>query len=100
MQHQVDDLIEASMPDHILYFLNRYQKSLLQELPMTKHYEFVCEALHRGRALGLDSMGDLVNYICAELFYGKKMCDPEICHALEQVRLKRKSLTAAFMEFS
>lgn len=100
-QTQVDELLEASVPDHILYFLSRYQPALICSIPISKKYDFVRGALNRGRAIGLESMGDLVSYICAELFYKNKMhSDPGICRALEQVRLKRMTLTAAFMEFS
>jgi len=68
-QNQVDDLVEASVPDHILYFLRKNQQMLVNKVPIKDQYEIVRVALSRAREIGLFSMRDLINYVCVELYY-------------------------------
>lgn len=96
---QVDDLVEVSVPDQILYHLHRYQSSLINTVPARQRYDFIRRAISRGRVIGLESMSDLVTYVCVELIYKEKIhSDEAIGYALEQVSLKKKPLSAALME--
>jgi hypothetical protein len=44
-QQQVDDLVEASVPDHVLYYLELNQAFLIGDVPSGQRYEMVLRAL-------------------------------------------------------
>jgi hypothetical protein len=81
-QSQVDELVEASVPDHILYYVELNQPLLIVDLAPSQRYEFVRRAFLRGRDIGLTSMGDLVNFVCMELIYKERMREDELIVAL------------------
>ncbi len=67
---QTDMLVEASVPDHMLYHLASNLPELLDRLPVEQRYTFVRQQLARGRQYGLLGTGDLVNYISIALAFG------------------------------
>jgi Domain of unknown function (DUF4123) len=69
---QVDDLVEASVPDHLLQHIRQNQPELLERLPGSQHYQFVQQQLCRARQHGLKGTGDLVNYTCLALAFGSR----------------------------
>lgn len=71
-QEQVDALVEASVPDHVLYFVELNQPHLLADVPLEERYGVVRRAVAGAREIGLETMGDLVNYVCAALIYGAR----------------------------
>ena len=71
-QHQVDDLVEAGVPDHVLYFVDLKQPHLLRDIPVKQHYAYVKLMLPGARAVGLSGMRDLVNYVCMTLIFGSQ----------------------------
>lgn len=71
-QAQVDALVEASVPDHVLYFVDLNQPQLLADLRPEERYGFVMRAVAGARDIGLEKMGDLTNYVCAALIYGQR----------------------------
>ena len=91
-QQQVDDLVEASVPDHVLYYLELNQPFLIADTSPTQRYALVREALRSGRDIGLSTMGDLVNYVCVELIYKQRMReDRSVVDILDQVKQGRLS---------
>jgi hypothetical protein len=72
-QHQVDELVEASMPDHVLYYVDLNQPFLLNDIPVEERYGYVSRALSGARDIGLETMKDLVNYVCVSLIYGARL---------------------------
>jgi hypothetical protein len=94
-QQQVDDLVEASVPDHVLHYINSNQPHLLDGVASEKRYEFVSHALSRGRAIGITGMRDLVNYICVELIYKEKMNDIAVTQIFDDVKAGRMEFDAA-----
>ena len=94
-QSQVDDLVEASVPDHILYYVNLNQAHLLVEVASEKRYSLISHALARARGLGLAGMRDLVNYVCVELIYKERMHDEAIQRIFENVRTGHIQFNAA-----
>jgi hypothetical protein len=89
-QWQVDDLVEASVPDHVLYYLELNQPLLIADVPAAHRYEAVHLALVRARGLGLRAMGDLVNFACLELIYKERMReDSFILNLLDRVKQGR-----------
>lgn len=71
-QDQVDELVEASVPDHVLYFVDLNQPHLLHDIPKRERYAYVKNALAGARDIGLKSMKDMVNYVCMTLIYGAR----------------------------
>jgi hypothetical protein len=86
LQEQVDDLVEASVPDHVLYYINLNQHHLLNDVLPEKRYFLVSHALARARAIGLTGMRDLVNYVCVELIYKERMHDATITRVFDDVK--------------
>lgn len=86
-QSQVDALVEASVPDHVLYFLELNQPLLLEPIAPADRYRIVARAIANARAYGLDAMQDLVNFLCAALIYQDRFnVDPAITALLADVK--------------
>jgi hypothetical protein len=92
-QSQEDMLVEASVPDQVLYHLELNQPNLFEDTQThEKRYGFVKIVLGSARKLGLNGMRDLVNFTALCLIYRRRMqTDPAILRLLDQVQ--RKSLT-------
>ena len=98
-QSQVDDLVEASVPDHVLYYLHLNQAAMIADVPPAKLYAVVSQSLQRARHFRLQGMRDLVNFVCIELIYKEQMQkNSAIVNLLEQVRLGNLDLQAAIHE--
>lgn len=72
-QIQVDELVEASVPDHIMFYIQQNNPKLLLRLDGVQRYQAVQSAVRRARDIRLTTMRDLVNYVCLELVYGARM---------------------------
>lgn len=87
-QRQVDDLVEASVPDHVLYYVMLNQPHLISDIPVLERYIVVRNALVRARTIGLQSMRDLVDFVCIDLIYKEKMHeDKSMLDLFKQVEL-------------
>jgi hypothetical protein len=83
---QVNKLVEASVPDHLLQHIRQNQPELLERLPSATHYQFARQQLRRAREHGLEGTGDLVNYICLALTFGGTFDElPSMAALLAQV---------------
>lgn len=95
-QLQVDELVEASTPDHVLYYVDLNQPYLLRDIPPEARYGYVVRALSGAREIGLETMKDLVNYVSVSLIYGKRWNqDGTIAGVLAQVKDGRMSFSDA-----
>ena len=84
---QIDDLVEASVPDHLLQHIRQNQPELLERLASRDHYGFMRQQMRRARSYGLEGMGDLVNYVCLALAYGAEFDSiPAMAKSLAQVQ--------------
>ena len=93
---QVEMLVEASVPDHLIYHLGTNLPELLEKLPTEKRYKFVCQQLKRARTYGLEGTGDLVNYVAIALAFGAQFDEKaEAAAILQQVRDKKLSFDRA-----
>lgn len=93
---QVEMLVEASVPDHLIYHLDTNLPELLEKLPIEKRYEFVCQQLKRARTYGLEGTGDLVNYVAIALAFGARFDEQdEVAVTLRQVKEKKLSFDQA-----
>lgn len=95
-QQQVDQLVEASVPDHVLYFVDLNQPQLLSGIAPRERYGYVEGALRGARGIGLETMSDMVNYVCAALIYGVRwQQDLQIAELLARVRRGELRFSAA-----
>ncbi len=97
-QPQEDALVEASVPDQVLFHLRQNRPSLLSnpDLPNANYHRFVRQVLPSARMLGLEGMRDLVNFVALCLIYRQRMeSDPQILQLLNQVQLKKLTLDEA-----
>lgn len=93
-QEQEDALVEASVPDQVIYHLEQNRPTLFDQapLPREQRYRFVHQVLKAARQLGLQGMRDLVNFVALCLIYQQRMGDdPQIVRLLDQIQ--RKSIT-------
>lgn len=99
-QHQVDSLVEASVPDHIFNYIELNQPQILERFPENNRYPMICRALIDARRLNLTKMRDLVNFVCISCLYGEKINnDLEISNLLIKVREEKISFQQAVHEF-
>ncbi len=86
-QHQVDDLVEASVPDHVHYYVELNQPQLISDIAPANRYGLVQKAVADGREIKLEAMGDLVNFVCAALIYKERLHqDPSILTLFDRVK--------------
>jgi len=99
-QAQVDALVEASLPDHLLNYIREIRPQSLHQVPQAEHYARVERHLREARNLRLWRMTDLFEYIAAALIFGDQMItDPAIRELLMKVKVKEISITDAVEEF-
>ncbi|MCP3716886.1 DUF4123 domain-containing protein [Paraburkholderia sp. CNPSo 3281] len=88
-QHQVDALVEVSVPDSILYYIRLNMPGLLLRIPESAQYTFVRSQILNARQYGLEGTGDLVNYCCIALAYGDSFDTlPKVAVLLTQVKTR------------
>jgi hypothetical protein len=88
-QHQVDELVEACVPDSILHYIRLNMPGLLLRIPTTEQYAFTRTQILNARQYGIERTGDMVNYCCVALAYGDSFnALPEVAVLLGQVREK------------
>lgn len=88
-QQQVEALVEASVPDQVLYHLRTNQPLLLEPISTAQHYQRVRQMVRMGREHGLETFRDLCNFCCAGLIYGERLTLDPVIQAL-LMRLKAK----------
>jgi Domain of unknown function (DUF4123) len=99
-QVQVDMLVEASVPDHLLAHLKETQPALMSKMETYEQYTSVKAHLLAARQLGLRSMRDLIDYVCAGLIYKERMkTDDVIVPLLEKVKHKELTIEHALAQF-
>lgn len=95
-QFQVDALVEASLPDQIIYHLERTHPLLICNDSPEFRYENVKGAVLLARTYGLRTMRDLIDFVCLKLNYADQIeSDPTIASVLMRVRNKEWSLREA-----
>lgn len=100
VQHQVDELVEASLPDHVLFYVDLNQPHLLTDIAPRARYDYVERTLRDAKELGLQTMKDLVNYVCATLVYGARwQQDKTIAELLARVKRGELKFSAAMELF-
>jgi hypothetical protein len=86
-QQQVDDLVEASVPDHVLSHIELNQPQLLRDYKPAQRYGLVRTHLLNAKQIKLDAMSDMVNYVCAALIYQEQFqINSDIVALLDRVK--------------
>lgn len=96
-QEQEDALVEASVPDQVLYHVETNTPTLFDaNLPHARRYRFIRAVLPSARQLGLTGMRDMTNFVALCLIYRQRMeSDPQILHLLNEVQKKAITLDQA-----
>jgi Domain of unknown function (DUF4123) len=88
-QQQVDDLVEANVPDIVIHNINENQPHLFNQVPNAKRHSYVRQMLPAAREIGLEGMRDLTNFVSLGLIYRKRFTtEPLIQELLMQVHQK------------
>ncbi|WDD95777.1 DUF4123 domain-containing protein [Burkholderia sp. FERM BP-3421] len=70
-QAQVDDLIEASVPDSLLLHLTELDPSMFADMPDRERYGLVCRQIERARQRGIEGGGALMEYCVLAARHGE-----------------------------
>lgn len=88
-QPQVDALVDVSVPDLVLYYVELNQPHLLKGFLPAQKFVYASEALEEARSLGLRTQWEFVCYTCMKLIYGERWhADQAIRGLLDQVQRK------------
>lgn len=99
-QKQVDMLVEASVPDHVLSYLQQTQPALLNRIEPKDQYPTVRRLLADARTLHLETMQDLVRFVGVSLIYGRQMqSDEAIQKLMDKVQQRGLQLEDALKQF-
>lgn len=92
-QHQVDEIVEAGLPDQILYHIQLNQPHLFDIHTLAhKRYRFVRTVTKAGQDIGLQTMRDLTNFTSLALVYGLRMNSDALIKDL-MLQVQQKNLT-------
>lgn len=92
-QQQVDEIVEAGLPDQILYHIQLNQPHLFDtHTPAHKRYRFVRAVTKAGQDIGLETMRDLTNFTSLALVYGVRMNSDALIKDL-MLQVQQKNLT-------
>jgi hypothetical protein len=99
-QTQVDELVEASVPDHILYYIELNQPLLINKIRPPDRYGMVCKSLQNAKDIGLVLIGDMVNFVCLEIIYKERMWqDSDITNVLRKIKNREINFRDAIKDF-
>jgi hypothetical protein len=97
---QVDMLVEASVPDHLLGTIKVNSPQLLSNLPAAEQYTRIKQYLLAARNLKIFGMKDITDYICAALIYGDQIQqNSTIIFLLEKVKAREINIQEALEQF-
>lgn len=96
---QIDQLVEASVPDHVLGHLRENQPSVLLSVPPAQQYRFAIGQLRKARSYKLEGSGDLTNYVGLGFMWGADFDAPaRIAPLLADVKAGKLSFDAAMLQ--
>lgn len=98
---QVDALVQASVPDLLIYYVNLNQVHLRDKFePLAMHW-FARQQLVYARRLGLAGTRDLLNYLCVALALGERFdLYPSLSPILARVKAGELSFDQAMDEIA
>lgn len=81
-QRQVDELVEASVPDHLWGYMKDNQPQLLAPHSPLDQYFQVKRHFQDARKLGLSGMKDMLDYICIAFIKGDRAASDPVVRAM------------------
>lgn len=78
-------MVEASFPDHLIYYLNLNNPFLVEDFKEWELYPYVVKKIALAREYGLEGTRDILNFICLTLIYKNTFEQDEL---LQSVLLK------------
>ncbi|CAE6837827.1 DUF4123 domain-containing protein [Paraburkholderia haematera] len=98
-QHQVDLIVEASVPDNILHYIRLNQPGLLSRATDEQQYSFIRAQIGKARSYQIEGTGDLVNYCCLAVALGETFdTSPRIASLLRSVKARELSFDNFMVE--
>jgi hypothetical protein len=98
---QVDALVQGSVPDLLIYYVNLNQSHLRDKLPPLAMHWFARQQLVYAHRLGLTGTRDLLNYLCVALTVGERFDQyPSLSPILARVKAGHLSFDKAMEEIA
>jgi hypothetical protein len=98
---QVDALVQSSVPDLLIYYVNLNQIHLRDKLPPLAMHWFARQQLVYAHRLGLTGTRDLLNYLCVALTVGERFDQyPSLSPILARVKAGHLSFDKAMEEIA
>lgn len=89
---QEEKIVEATLPDNLMYYLKENNQFLINGLSDAQLYEKIKQDLEDAKTYELYMVKDLLNFICLKLMYKENFeTDPSLNTLFEQ--LKQKQIT-------
>lgn len=85
---QEDLMVEATFPDHLIYFLKLNNPFLVEVFKDWDLYQYVIEKISKARKYTLNGTRDILNFVCLTLIYND---DFEKNMLLQSILLKVKA---------
>lgn len=93
---QEEQMVEATFPDHLIYYLKLNNYFLVENFSAWDLYEYVISALKQARSFDLQGTRDILNFICLKLGYQERFeIDQQLQTALLQVKEKQITMDQA-----
>lgn len=88
---QEEQMIEATLPDHLIYYLKQNSAFLINGISEQNLYKFVIETLPEAREYEISGTRDLLNFLCLKLIY-KEQFDTDEKLQKSLLELKNKNI--------
>lgn len=90
---QEEMLVEATLPNHLVYYLRLNNSFLVNEMSDLQLYEVVVNAIPDAREYNLSGTRDILNFICLKLLYKESFfTHAQLQMQLEQVKNQKMSM--------
>lgn len=97
---QVQRLVEAGLPDRVLYELRLNRPEVLAERSDWENYGLTCRLVNAAHELNIRGLRDLVNFVGTGMVLGEQFHRfPPIADVLGAVREKKQTFTEVLAEF-
>ncbi|NHB57551.1 DUF4123 domain-containing protein [Acinetobacter shaoyimingii] len=96
---QEEMMVEATFPDHLIYYLKLNNGFLVDHIDDYTLYQFVVESIPEARAYLLSGTRDILNFICLKLIYKENFAiDTKLQAVLEKVKNKDMTMDQAMSQ--
>ncbi|OTG82512.1 hypothetical protein B9T31_14545 [Acinetobacter sp. ANC 4558] len=96
---QEEQMIEATLPDNLIYYLKLNNGFLVDHLDTQALYKMIIDNLPKARKIGLSGTRDLVNFMCLKLVYKDQFdTDTQLQSILNDVEKAKISMDDAMQK--